>query len=280
MTVAEALRMAGERLATVSDSPRLDAEWLLAGQLRVGRSGLLLRESSPLDPVVAQAFEAQLRRRAAGEPVAYLLGSQGFWSLELSVSPAVLIPRPETELLVEWALELLRDQRLLTPRIADLGTGSGAIGLALARELPAARVIATDASAEALAVARANARSNGIGNIKLLSGSWFGAMEGCVRGLDLIVSNPPYIAAEDAHLPALRYEPRQALVSGADGLEDLRQIVGGAGPWLRSGGWLLVEHGYDQAAAVTELFRVAGFEEIETRQDLGGQDRVTAGQWR
>lgn len=280
MTVGEALRLAGERLSKLSDSPRQDAEWLLAGQLRIGRGALLLRESAPLDPGMAHAFEAQVRRRAAGEPVAYLLGSQGFWSLDLSVSPAVLIPRPETELLVEWALEMLRGQAILTPRVADLGTGSGAIALALARELHAARIIATDVSAAALAVADANARRHGIGNVEFVQGSWFAAMQGCVPGLDLIVSNPPYIAAHDTHLSALRFEPQQALVSGADGLVALREIVSGARPWLRSGGCLLVEHGYDQRVAVTDLFGEAGFGEIETRRDLGGQDRVTAGRWR
>lgn len=284
MTLGEALRAASLRLAPVSDSPRLDAELLLAEQFGGARGALLARESAALDAAAASKFETLLKRREAGEPVAYLLGRKGFWTLDLQVSADVLIPRPETELLVEWVLEKLDatvpSRRDAAMRIADLGTGSGAIALALASELPASEVIATDLSPAALDLADRNARSNRLRNLSFVHGCWFGALERrCTPGLDLIVSNPPYVAVGDPHLPALRFEPIQALVAGADGLDDLRTIVGGAGSWLRPGGWLFVEHGHDQAAAVCRLFVAAGFVEVETRRDLGGQERATAGRW-
>lgn len=270
MTVAEALVSATARLAPVSESPRFDAELLLGHVLRRSRGSLFALEDQALDTSKASAFDDLVARRQALEPVAYLTGSKGFWSLDLQVTPDVLVPRPETELLVEWSLELA----VGTAAIADLGTGSGALALALAGERQQSRVVATDVSQASLDVARANARSCGIANVEFRSGSWYAALEGL---FDLIVSNPPYIAANDPHLAALRHEPALALTDGGDGLGCLREIVAGAGSHLREGGWLLVEHGYDQGAAVRSLFEGAGFGEVQTRRDLGGQERATGG---
>lgn len=270
MTVAEALDEGRLRLQTASDSPRLDAELLLCGVLALRRGALFARAGDALNPLALGRYRALLQRRAQGEPVAYLLGTQGFWTLDLQVTPAVLVPRPETEGLVEWALQQMPPQA----RAADLGTGSGAIALALARERPAAELIATDLCAAALAVARANAQRHGIANVAFAQGDWFAAIEG---RFDLIVSNPPYVAAGDAHLAALRHEPRKALTDGADGLSCLRTLIAGAAAHLVDGGWLMVEHGYDQGAAVRALFEQAGFAQVQTRRDLCGQERVSAG---
>ncbi|MGQ0620791.1 MAG: peptide chain release factor N(5)-glutamine methyltransferase [Panacagrimonas sp.] len=283
MTVGECLRDASARLAPVSESARLDSELLLAQVLGCSRSGLFLREVEVLDAAVVGNFESLVERRARGEPVAYLAGKKGFWTLDLQVSPAVLVPRPETELLVEWALDLVDSsfprKRESSLRLADLGTGSGAIALALASELSRACVVATDAFGAALAIARLNAASSGIANVEFAEGRWFEALAGQdIACFDLILSNPPYVAENDPHLPALGFEPRDALVAGRDGLDDLRQIVRGASTWLKPRqGWLLVEHGYDQGAAVRELFRAAGFDEVQTRRDLNGQERASAG---
>lgn len=272
MTVGEALVQAAQRLAPRSDSPRLDAELLLGGILDVSRGGLLARRERELDDVQGARFEHQLRRRLNGEPVAYLLGRWGFWTLDLEVTPDVLVPRPDTELLVEWSLALWPNGR--PGRIADLGTGSGAIALAIASERPQADVLATDVSAAALAVARRNAMNLGLSNLRLAQGHWFDAVDG---EYDLIVSNPPYIAADDQHLSALQHEPLSALTDHSDGLGCLREIVSKAQAFLRPGAWLLVEHGYDQGAAVRELFEHAGYCHVETRRDLGGNERVTGG---
>jgi release factor glutamine methyltransferase len=220
-------------------------------------------------------FDDLIERRRAGEPVAYLTGLRGFWRFDLAVSAATLIPRPETELLVEVALARLPTDRAL--RVADLGTGSGAIALALAHERPRAQVIATDASADALAIAEANAVGLSIRNVEFRSGDWFAPLQG--ERFDLIASNPPYIALGDPHLDEgdLRYEPSTALSSGADGLDAIRTIVGDAPAYLEAGGWLLLEHGWDQGAAVRDLLLRAGFVGVATERDLEDRDRVTLG---
>lgn len=268
-TVHHVLRAAAARI------DRIDAELLLLHVLGKPRSWLFGHDTDALDMGDVAAFEALVARREAGEPVAYLTGRRGFWTLELAVTPATLIPRPETELLVERALERL--PRDAAARIADLGTGSGAIALALAKERPRARVIATDASEAALIVACANAAENGIDNTEFRHGSWFAPLAG--ERFDLIASNPPYIEADDPHLGQgdLRFEPMSALASGGDGLDDLRVIVGEAPSHLVDGGWLLVEHGWNQGAAVRALFADAGFIDIETARDLEGRERVTLG---
>ncbi|MES0874500.1 peptide chain release factor N(5)-glutamine methyltransferase [Sinimarinibacterium thermocellulolyticum] len=272
MRLGEALMAAQARIAPVSDSPRLDAELLYAHVSGLGRAQQLARLHSAVEAGDLARFEALVARRARGEPVAYLTGSRGFWTLDLRVSPAVLVPRPETELLVEWGLELLAGRH--APRIADLGTGSGAIALALASERADARIVATDVSAAALAVARANAQALGFDRVTFVEGHWFEALP--PGAFDLLVSNPPYIAHDDPHLVDLRFEPLQALTDGADGLNALREIVGGAMRHVVDDGWLLVEHGHDQAAAVRALFAEAGFCDIATRSDYAARERATA----
>jgi len=261
--------------ATTRLGERADAEALLLHVLGQTRSWLFAHAGDVLDMDVQMAFEALAARRAAGEPVAYLIGRRGFWTLELEVTPATLIPRPETELLVELALERLpRDAAI---RVADLGTGSGAIALAIASERPRAQVVATDASADALAVARRNAQRLGIGNVRFVQGDWLAPLAG--ERFALIVSNPPYIEAADPHLAQgdLRYEPAAALASGADGLDDIRRIVTGAPAHLDAGGWLLFEHGWNQGAACRGLLDATGYVDVFTEQDLERRDRVSGG---
>ena len=252
-----------------------EAELLLAHVLDRSRSWLYSHGDEALDEAAAQRFAGLLERRRAGEPVAYLIGQRGFWRFDLQVSPATLIPRPETELLVEQALARIPEDR--PTRIADLGTGSGAIALALALERPLAQVTGTDASESALAVARANATSLGLINVDFRCGDWLAPLgeERC----DLIASNPPYIAEDDVHLASgdLRFEPRSALASGVDGLEDIRTIVAGAPALLRAGGWLLLEHGLEQGAAVRALLSAAGLRDVATVPDLEQRDRVSFG---
>ena len=254
---------------------RLEAEILLTHALGKPRSWLIAHAGDALDDAQLRAYDALVQRRRQGEPVAYLTGRRGFWSLELEVTPATLIPRPETELLVELALERLpKDQRA---RVLDLGTGSGAIALAIARERPAAQVTATDASADALAVAQRNAAAHGLANVDFALGDWLSPLAG--QRFDLIVSNPPYIEAHDPHLAQgdLRFEPPGALASGDDGLDDIRRIVSQARPHLPAGGWLLMEHGWNQGAAVRALLQQAGYGEVFTAQDLEHRNRVTGG---
>jgi release factor glutamine methyltransferase len=253
----------------------VDAQVLLAHALGCARTWLVAHGDDPLPRLQADAFFALAKRRRAGEPVAYLTGTREFWGLTLRVTPDVLIPRPETETLVELALEWLpRDG---ASRVLDLGTGSGAIALALASERPRARVIATDASGAALAVARDNAARLALANVEFAHADWYVGVPG--GAFDLIVSNPPYVAAGDPHLSAgdLRYEPPAALASGVDGLAALRTIVGGAPAHLAKGGALAVEHGYNQSPAVQELLRDAGFGQINVRRDLAGIPRVVGG---
>ncbi|WP_369039749.1 peptide chain release factor N(5)-glutamine methyltransferase [Stenotrophomonas maltophilia] len=257
---------------------RHEAELLLLHVLDCPRSWLFTHATDPLAAADQAAFEALLARRAAGEPVAYLTGRRGFWTLDLEVDPATLIPRPETELLVELALDRLPLDRAL--QLADLGTGSGAIALALASERPQAQVLATDASAGALAVAARNAARHELRNVRFAEGGhdWYAPLQGA--RFDLIASNPPYIASDDPHLEQgdLRFEPATALASGVDGLEDIRRIIDGGQAHLLPGGWLLIEHGWDQGAAIRALFDAAGFAQVQTVQDLEQRDRVTLGQ--
>lgn len=259
-------------------APPLDAyeaELLLAHALRVSRTWLFTHRDDPLAPAQVEAFQALAERRANGEPVAYLVGRRGFWAFDLVVTPDTLIPRPETERLVELALERLPPGVPL--RLADLGTGSGAIALALAHERRNAHVVATDASAAALEVARTNARLLGLGNVEFRLGDWLAPLAG--ERFDLIASNPPYIAEGDPHLARgdLRFEPARALSSGVDGLDALSTIIHGAPAHLQPGGWLVLEHGYDQGDAVRDLLHACGYEAVQTVPDLERRDRVSLG---
>ncbi|HAI45430.1 MAG TPA: peptide chain release factor N(5)-glutamine methyltransferase [Stenotrophomonas sp.] len=256
---------------------RHEAELLLLHVLQRPRSWLFAHATDPLPASDLAAFETLLARRVAGEPVAYLTGRRGFWTLDLDVDPSTLIPRPETELLVELALERLPLERDL--QVADLGTGSGAIALALASERPQARVLATDASAGALAMAARNADRHELGNVRFAEGGhdWYAPLQG--QRFDLIASNPPYIASDDPHLQQgdLRFEPATALASGADGLDDIRRIVAGGQAHLLPGGWLLIEHGWDQGEAIRALLQQAGFHAVATERDLEQRDRISLG---
>jgi release factor glutamine methyltransferase len=257
-----------------SATPRLDAELLLCHVLDKSRAWLRTWPERALTADEQAAFAELVARRAAGEPVAYLTGRCGFWSLELKLTPATLIPRPDTETLVEWALELI--PATAAWRIADLGTGSGAIALALGRERPGCRILATDASAAALAVAQENAALNGIGNVAFRQGAWYAPLAG--ERHELIVSNPPYIAEHDPHLAALCHEPRSALTAGPDGLDDIRLLIAGAPHHLTPDGWLLLEHGWDQGAAVRDLLQRHGYRQVQTRRDGAGHERSSGGQ--
>jgi len=259
---------------------RLDAHLLLAHVLGQSRAWLLAHGDDALAADHAAAFEALARRRAAGEPFAYLVGAREFHGLSLQVGPAVLVPRPDTETLVDWALALLEGELrdVERPALLDLGTGSGAIALALKSTCPRARVWAGERSADALAVARANAARLGL-DVRFAHGDWWDALTGetDVPTFDLVVSNPPYIAADDPHLAALTHEPLSALVAADDGLADIVRIANGARGRLRTGGWLLFEHGWEQADAVQAILRRNGFGGTETRADIEGRARCTGG---
>ncbi|HET8819266.1 MAG TPA: peptide chain release factor N(5)-glutamine methyltransferase [Xanthomonadaceae bacterium] len=252
-----------------------DADILLAHVLDRPRTWLHAHGDEPLASAASARFAALLARRIAGEPVAYLTGRQGFHDIDLAVTHATLIPRPETECLVELALARLPAG--MEADVADLGTGSGAIALAIARQRPRARVLATDASQAALEVARANARALGLGNVAFVHGHWWRAT-GDAR-FDLVASNPPYVAEGDPHLGQgdLRHEPRSALASGPEGLDAIREIIVGASRHLRPGGWLLLEHGWEQGAAVRALLHDGGLRGVETALDLEGRERVSMG---
>ncbi|MCR4346998.1 MAG: peptide chain release factor N(5)-glutamine methyltransferase [Sulfuricaulis sp.] len=274
VTVGAALRKALHALELTSPTPRLDAEVLLMHACGLDRSGLITRNEMAMTDEQQQRMDRLLDRRKRGEPVAYITGKREFWSMELNVSPATLIPRPETELLVEKALEHIPNDAAWT--IADLGTGSGAIALALAKELPRCHVIATDHSSAALEVGKSNARKFGLTNIEFREGDWFVPLAS--EKLDLIVSNPPYIRARDPHLSQgdVRFEPAVALVSGADGLDAIQHIARHARTVLKPGGWLLFEHGWDQVVAVGELLRQYDYSDMVYHQDLAGHARVAA----
>ena len=267
-----------------SGLPRAEARRLLASLTGQPLTWFMAHGDDPADPNTATRFQALAERRRAGEPLAYLLGQQEFYGRPFAVSPAVLIPRADTETLVETALEqllLLRQQRRAVPlSLLELGTGSGIIAITLALEAPDTEVHTVERSPEALAVARQNAKALGADHIHWHAGSWWQALAS-PRRFDLIVSNPPYIAANDHHLQQgdLRFEPPQALAAGPDGLDDLRILIGGAPAHLTPGGWLLLEHGYDQEAPVQALLRDAGFADVFTRRDLAGQPRVSGGRW-
>lgn len=268
-TLAQALRQAQQ-----AGLERIDAQLLLLHLLgQNSRAWLLTHDEQPLTPAQAQRYAALCAQRLDAVPVAYLTGCKEFFGLPLQVDSRVLDPRPDTEILVEWALEHMAPN---TPcRVADLGTGSGAIALALQSQRPQAQVTAIDASADALAVAQANAQRLQL-PVRFESSSWLTSVDG---RFDLIVSNPPYICQDDPHMAALRHEPRQALTSGVDGLDDIRAIAAQAPGHLHPGGWLLLEHGWDQAEAVQAILHSAGFAAITSRQDLAGQWRCTGGQW-
>lgn len=245
----------------VADRPVHDRAWLLS------------HDTDALPAEALRALQTLALRRLQGEPVAYLTGHKAFYGLDLHVDARVLVPRPDTETLMDWALEVLAPTPAAT--VVDLGTGSGAIALALKHTRPALRVQAVEYSADALAVAQANAQRLGL-DVAFAQGSW---LTGVAGPFHAIVSNPPYIREDDEHMPALRHEPRQALTSGADGLDDIRTIIDQARSRLLPDGWLLLEHGYDQAAAVRALLMAAGFTEVQSRQDLAGVERCSGGNW-
>ena len=254
--------------------PRLEAQLLLAHALQQPRTWLLAHDDEPLPEALAGMLAQGMRRRAAGEPLAYVLGEVEFCGLRLRVSPDVLIPRPETEDLVNWALACVPTAP--THSAIDLGTGSGAIALALAQAVPGLSVTATDRSRAALAMAQGNARHLGL-TVQFVLGDWWAAVAG--QRFGLAVSNPPYVAAADPHLTALAHEPQAALTPGGDGLAALREVVQGAPAGLVAGAWLLVEHGHDQAPAVGDLLRGRGFAEVQTRLDLAGLPRCSGARW-
>lgn len=257
---------------------RLDAQMLLLLALQRAphdRAWLMAHDGEALPPDAAARLVALVQRRQHGEPMAYLRGDQEFFGLQLQVDPRVLVPRPDTETLVNWALEKV-DAANNAVSVLDMGTGSGAIALALASQRPLAAVSATDESEDALAVARSNAQRLNL-PVQFHAGSWLEAVPG--QRFNVIVTNPPYIADNDSHLAALTHEPLTALTAGADGLDDIRTIVAHAPQALLPGGWLLIEHGFDQAAAVRALLRAAGLEEVSSRTDLAAIERCSGGQW-
>lgn len=268
------------RLQAQSRLPRLEQQMLWQQVLGVERIWLISHDTDPLPAEAVQRYQALEARRLQGEPMAYLLGWREFMGHRFTVTPAVLIPRPDTECLVEHALRMVAD--VPTPRILELGTGSGAIAVSLALARPDAQLWATDISDAALAVAQQNAQTL-CGKVEFLRGSWYDALSASHSGVsahfDLIVSNPPYIAADDTHLGQgdLRFEPRQALTDEANGLQDLRTIIQGASPWLRPGGQLWLEHGWQQAADVRELLHQAGFTAVSSQRDLAGIERLSGG---
>lgn len=272
--VDEALRKAATALAALPEgSPRLEAELLLSEASGWARTRLFAWPQQPIETPVQTRFAALLARRLSGEPIAYILGRQAFWSLELRVTPATLIPRPETERLVETALEQLAANAPL--RIADLGTGSGAIAAALASERPTWQLLATERSADAIAIARENLARLHLERVRVIRANWLHPVAS--GSLDAILSNPPYIPEGDAHLSRgdLRFEPREALTPGGDGLDAYRAIAADARRCLRPGGWLILEHGYDQGRTVRRILTTAGLLAPETRPDLAGHDRLT-----
>lgn len=279
LTIGALLAQGIERLRGACGSAashNLDAELLLAHALSMSRTQIKTNPENVPGSERVRRYTELVNRRATGEPVAYILGHRDFWTFRLTVSPEVLVPRPETELLVERALALGPSG---AARAVDLGTGSGAIALALASERPQWAVAATDISEAALGIARGNASRLGLGRVELLKGAWFGPLGG--RRFDLIASNPPYIAEADPALQdaALRHEPQIALASGPDGMSALREIVRSAPQYLERRGWLLLEHGSDQAAAVARELVVRGFGHVRSHRDLAGHERMTEAQW-
>lgn len=285
MAIADLTVLQALRSAQTLGIDRLDAQLMLLhvmGRQANDRAWLMAHDGDTLSAEQASTFQAMCRRRLTGEPVAYLVGAKEFFGLALKVDKRVLVPRPDTETLVLWSLDVLDEippDEASQLDVIDLGTGSGAIALALAQELARrgrhAHVVGLDASAEALEVARANAKRLKLA-VDFVQGRWLATMTG---EFHLIASNPPYIASADPHLAALTHEPIEALTSGVDGLDDLRLIVRQAGSHLLPGGWLLLEHGYDQAAAVRQLLTASGFNEVQSRCDLAGIERCSGGRW-
>lgn len=267
----DALKL-GEVLSLDAAESKLEIRVLLGHALGVNRAWLIAHELDELPEAAVAAYDSLLARRLAGEPVAYILGEKEFFGRSFHVTPDVLVPRPETELLVELALEKLPP----SARALDLGTGSGCIAITLALERPDCGILAVEQSAEALSVAKQNAVHLGA-KLGFYLGNWCQALPAETERFDLIVSNPPYVAENDPHLAALAHEPGQALTSGVDGLDDIRRIVQDAPAWLKRGGWLMFEHGWDQGAACREILQAAGFAGVETRADLAGIGRVTLG---
>jgi release factor glutamine methyltransferase len=274
-------------LQLAPDEARIEAQCLLQYVMNVQRAYLLAHPEQVLSEIQQEAYDALLQRRLRGEPIAHLLGEREFFGLSFKVTSDTLIPRPETELLVELALQRLPSPPAPLPqvgegsgrRVLDLGTGTGAIALSIAHARPDVEVVAVDASGAALQVARENAQRLGVRNVSFVQSDWFSALD--AQRFDLIVSNPPYIAADDEHLARgdVRFEPLSALASGADGLDDIRRIVVLAGKYLNEKSWLLFEHGYDQAEAVRDLLRQNGFSKIFLEKDLAGIDRVSGGEF-
>ena len=271
-SIRDVLSAARERLAASSDSPSLDAELLLARALDVRRSYLIAHPEDAPDAAALKRFATSLARRLAGEPIAYILGEWEFWSLSLMVAPTTLVPRPETELLVELALSVLPRQQ--QRRVADLGTGSGAIALAIARERPLCDIVATDISAAALDVAHENARQHDISNVSFATGDWSAPLAG--QSFDLVVSNPPYVREDDPCLSALRHEPQSALIAGADGLDAIRTLARECQSIVDAGGTLLLEHGAEQGDAVRGILAHEGWTEVQGHHDLAGHPRAIA----
>lgn len=280
MSLDALLKQAAQRLqAAGAMSPRVDAEVLMCHVLGRDRTWLYTWGDKACPPWEHARFDALVAARAQGTPVAYLTGEREFWGLRLATSPTTLIPRPDTETLVELALNRAT---LSAGRLLDLGTGTGAIALAFASEQPSWRVLGVDVREEAVALATCNARALGIANVRFLLSDWFGALESQEEAgllFDIIVSNPPYIAADDPHLGAgdVRFEPRSALVADADGMGDLLHLVNAAQGYLATSGWLMLEHGYQQAGKVREALECAGYQNVESVRDLGGHERVTLG---
>ena len=269
--IGVALADAVERLATVSESPRLDAELLLARALDVPRSYLFAHPEDELDSAAVTRFLTTIERRTEGAPLAYITGQKEFWSMNLMVTRDTLVPRPETEILVDQVL--LRIPQDDAMKVLDLGTGSGAIALAIAKERPVCDVTATDFSAAALAIAKENARQHGLPNIEFLLGDWLEPVAG--QMFDIIATNPPYVPSADPDLERLKHEPLSALASGPDGLEAIRKIALDALLVLKPGGSLLIEHGDEQHVAVAEILQEAGWQDIGVTNDLAGIPRVT-----
>lgn len=276
-TVQQLLQAARQQLAQTvpANEASIEAQILLMHVLNVNRAWLLAHATDVVSDEHASDFTRLWQRRVQGEPIAYILGYREFFGLKLKVTPDTLIPRPDTETLVEAALQEITQHM----QVLDLGTGTGAIALAIAQQAPQSHVTAADASEAALKVAEANLQSLQLGNVTLVQSDWFSALTD--HTFDLIVSNPPYIEAADHHLTQgdLRFEPLSALAAGADGLADIRQIIAQAPPYLNQGGWLMLEHGYNQAEAVHKLYEMAGFQHIQTLRDLGDNPRVTLAQW-
>lgn len=274
-SINQVLSQSIEQLQSVSGSAHLDAELLLCFILKKERSYLHAWPEKELEQQQLTAFQKLLELRLKGKPIAHILGEQGFWSLNLKVTPDTLIPRPDTERLVELALEIIPQDKKW--RILDLGTGSGAIALAIATERPLCEITATDQSTAALAIAEENAKTHALNNIQFIESLWFENIK--AQNYDMIVSNPPYICDNDEHLLQgdVRFEPLSALTAGADGLDDIRTIIKEGKTYLSPGAKMLLEHGFDQADAVITLFKAEGYQQVKNYADYAGQPRVTIG---